>query len=122
LNYTFDHDFNNILAENFTLRVILPEGASNVKVHLPFSVDSMETSSYFSTLDYIGKTLITIKKKNVHSLLHGQAFQVSYDFSDQAMFIEPMYVIVFFFACYLAAIVSARLDLNLEDAKKKKSN
>jgi hypothetical protein len=29
---------------------------------------------------------------------------------------------VFFFACYLAAIVSARLDLNLEDAKKKKSN
>ena len=119
LNYTFDHDLSDILAENFTLRVILPEGATNVKVHLPFAVDSMETSSYFSTLDYIGKTLITITKKNVRSLLHKQPFQVSYDFSDQAMFIEPMYVIVFFFACYIAAIVSARLDLNLDDGKKK---
>jgi oligosaccharyltransferase complex subunit alpha (ribophorin I) len=60
LNYTFDHDYSEILAENFTLRIILPEGATNVKVHIPFAVDSMETSSYFSTLDYIGKTLITI--------------------------------------------------------------
>jgi oligosaccharyltransferase complex subunit alpha (ribophorin I) len=82
LNYTFDHDYSDVLAENFTLRVILPEGATNVQVHLPFAVDSMETSAYFSTLDYIGKTLITITKKNVHSLLHKQPFQVSYDFSD----------------------------------------
>lgn len=122
MNYTFDHDFNDILAENYTLRVILPEGATNVKVHLPFAVDSMETGSYFSTLDYIGKTLITIRKQNVHSVLHRQPFQVSYEFSDQAMFIEPMYVIVFFFACFLVAIISARLDLNLDEGKKKKSN
>ncbi len=122
MNYTFDHDFNDILAENYTLRVILPEGATNVKVHLPFPVDSMETGSYFSTLDYIGKILVTIRKENVHSLLHKQPFQVSYDFSYQAMFIEPAYVIVFFFACFVVAIVSARLDLNLDEAKKKKSN
>jgi hypothetical protein len=38
------------------------------------------------------------------------------------MFIEPMYVMVFFFACYMVAIVSARIDLNLEEGKKKKSN
>lgn len=122
MNYTFDHDFNDILAENYTLRVILPEGATNVKVHLPFPVDSMKTGSYFSTLDYIGKILVTIRKENVHSLLHKQPFQVSYDFSYQAMFIEPAYVIVFFFACFVVAIVSARLDLNLDEAKKKKSN
>lgn len=82
----------------------------------------METGAYFSTLDYIGKTLVTIRKQNVHSLLHKQPFQVSYDFSDSAMLIEPLYVIVFFFACFLVAIVSARLDLNLDEAKKKKSN
>ena len=121
-NYTFDHDLSDILAENYTLKIILPEGATNVKVHIPFEVDSMETSPYFSTLDYIGKTLITIKKNNVHSQLHKQPFQVSYDFSDQAMFIEPMYVIVFFFACYLAAIFYARIDLSFKDDKQKKLN
>ena len=31
-NYTFDHDFDSIVAENFTLKVILPEGATNIKV------------------------------------------------------------------------------------------
>ena len=31
-NYTFDHDFKDILAENFTLKVILPEGSTNIKV------------------------------------------------------------------------------------------
>jgi hypothetical protein len=47
------------------------------------------------------------------------AFAPTARFHHQAMFIEPMYVIVFFFACYIAAIVSARLDLNLDDGKKK---
>ena len=31
-NTTFLHDFNNFLAENFTIKVILPEGATNIKV------------------------------------------------------------------------------------------
>lgn len=31
-NYTFLHDYNDILAENYTLKIILPEGATNIKV------------------------------------------------------------------------------------------
>lgn len=29
------HDFNSFLAENYTLKVILPEGATNIKVISP---------------------------------------------------------------------------------------
>jgi oligosaccharyltransferase complex subunit alpha (ribophorin I) len=75
-NYTFDFDMSNILAENYTLKINLPEGATNIKVHLPFDVDSMEEGLYFSTLDYIGRPSITIKKSNVYSSLHKQPFQV----------------------------------------------
>jgi hypothetical protein len=32
LNYTFLHDYDNILVENYTLKIILPEGATNIKV------------------------------------------------------------------------------------------
>ena len=84
---------------------------------MPFEVDSIETSSYFSTLDYIGKPLITIKKSNVVSLIHKQPFQVSYEFSNQGMLIEPAYVIAFFFAFFLVAILYTRIDLSFKDDK-----
>jgi len=39
-NFTFLHNIEDILAENYTLKIILPEGATNIKAHLPFAVDS----------------------------------------------------------------------------------
>jgi Ribophorin I len=87
-------------------------------VHVPFEVSSVETGSYFSTLDYIGRPQITIRKDNVISTLHKHPFQVSYEFSAQGMFIEPIYVIVFFFACFTLAIAYARVDLSFQDKKK----
>lgn len=74
LNYTFDHDFSDIIAENYSLTIILPEGSSKIKVHLPFPVDLIEESLSFSTLDYIGRPKISIKKSNVISTLHKVPF------------------------------------------------
>jgi oligosaccharyltransferase complex subunit alpha (ribophorin I) len=108
-----------ILAENYTLKVILPEGASSIKVHLPFAVDSLDESLYFSTLDYIGRPQLTIKKTNVISSLHKESFQVSYEMSANALLIEPLYVIAFFFTCFLSAIIYTRVDLSFRDEKKK---
>lgn len=84
-------------------------------------MDSIEEGSYFSTLDYIGRPQIRIRKANVISSLHKQPIQVSYEFSDQGMFIEPMYLIAFSFACYLVAILYSRSDLTFKDDKKHKS-
>ena len=75
-NFTFMHDIEDILAENYTLKVILPEGATNIKVTLPFKVDHQETGLHFSTLDYIGRPTLIIKKANVISSLHDDYFQV----------------------------------------------
>lgn len=121
-NYTFDHDFSEIVAENYTLKVILPEGATDIKVHLPFGVDSVSEDLYFSTLDYIGRPQLIIKKANVYSQLHKQPFQVSYHMSAQGLLIEPLYVIAFFFICFLAAIIYGRIDLGFKDEKKLKTN
>ena len=46
-------------------------------MHLPFDVDSSETGLYFSTLDYIGRPVLTITKKNVYKFYHDHPFQVS---------------------------------------------
>jgi hypothetical protein len=86
---------------------------------VPFSLDSVESGLHFSTLDYIGRPSLTITKKNVHKLIHNEAFQVSYDFQNQGLFIEPLYVIAFFFVCYLSAILYGRVNFNFDDDKKK---
>lgn len=69
-NFTFLHNYENILAENYTLKVILPEGATNIVAHLPFEVDSEERGLHFSTLDYLGRPVVIIKKNNVVSSIH----------------------------------------------------
>mmetsp|Transcript_20050 Transcript_20050/g.19029 ORF Transcript_20050/g.19029 Transcript_20050/m.19029 type:complete len:137 (+) Transcript_20050:553-963(+) len=117
-NFTFLHDFEDILAENFTLEVILPEGSTNVQTYLPFEVDEDERSLHFSTLDYIGRPVVVIKKANVISSLHKQYFQVSYTFESTSLFIEPLYVIVFVFILFLASIYLARFDMHFDDKAK----
>ena len=47
------------------MRVILPEGAVNIKHELPFSVDSYHTEMTYSYLDTIGRPTLIFKKKNV---------------------------------------------------------
>jgi oligosaccharyltransferase complex subunit alpha (ribophorin I) len=61
LNFTFLHEFDDILAENYTLKVVLPEGAENVKVFIPFQVGSIKHELSFSTLDYIGRPTLNIQ-------------------------------------------------------------
>lgn len=53
-----------------------------LQAHLPFEVGSEERGSYFSTLDYIGRPVVIIKKANVISSLHDKYFQVYYNITN----------------------------------------
>lgn len=48
-------------------------------MHLPFEVDSEERSLHYSTLDYIGRPVVILKKANAINLLHGYYFQVRFN-------------------------------------------
>lgn len=61
--------------------------------------------------------MIVIKKSNVISSLHKENFQISYTFSNSALFIEAIYVIVFVFILFLLAIYFARFDMHFDDKK-----
>ncbi len=65
LNFTFLHNYNDIMSENYTLKVILPEGATDIKMHMPFEVDSITDEVVFSYLDFYGRPVKVIKKENV---------------------------------------------------------
>ena len=73
-NFTFMHDFSNIVAENYTVKVVLPEGSSEVFIHIPFDIDDQYFETQFQTLDYEGRPALIIKKKNSINYLHDVHF------------------------------------------------
>ena len=87
----FGFPFAELLAEEYELRIIFPEGSKDIKVNskqnkkifnqffnqvdLPFEVDSNEMTKTFSFLDIEGRPTMVIKKRLV-SEFHHQGFKV----------------------------------------------
>lgn len=65
LEVPFMHNYDVLLAENYTFEVILPFGASDIKYELPFSDEESYIESSQLTLDFFGTPKLVIKKKNV---------------------------------------------------------
>lgn len=62
-NFTFLHDYDVLIAENYTVKVSLPYGATNIKVDLPFEVNYLSTEEkFYDTLDFFGTPMIVFTK------------------------------------------------------------
>lgn len=59
------HAFEDSLTEDYVVRVILPEGASDIEIEVPAAlknfVDKIYLDKFFGTLDYFGRPMIVIK-------------------------------------------------------------
>ena len=68
LEVNFMHDFEDSLTEDYTVRIILPEGATGIDVEVPGAlknfVDEIYLDKYFGTLDYFGRPMVVIKQSN----------------------------------------------------------
>lgn len=64
LNTTFGFPFKQIIAENLIVKVILPEGAKDIKSHLPFKVEDQYEELEHSYLDTIGRPVLVLEKRN----------------------------------------------------------
>lgn len=80
-NYTLLYNYNTIPVDSYTLKVVLPEGATHYKVslnalsqllqvHLPIDAESIEEDLTYTTLDYFGRPTLVIKLSNVVPNLH----------------------------------------------------
>lgn len=98
--------------DNFKLKIILPEGAKNIDVHLPFAFDSEERKITYSYLDTTGRPTIILEKKNICDD-HFQYFQVSYKMPFYYPLQKPLIVSLFYFVIFLASMIWTRLDLRI---------
>ena len=77
------HAFDKSITEDYAVKVILPEGASNIQLELASDIDpnSIEMGKYFGTLDYFGRPMIIIKKTNAVHDICDSTIRVKYNFT-----------------------------------------
>ncbi|KAJ3070858.1 hypothetical protein HDU99_002567 [Rhizoclosmatium hyalinum] len=112
LNVKFMGSLSNVTIEDARLRVVLPEGATNVKVALPFPADSEEHSRFYTNLDTIGRPNVVIGKKNAADE-YAVDVQISYEYPPFELLRKPLVVSATFFGLLLAGLIYARLDFSL---------
>eukprot|EP01102_Stenamoeba_stenopodia_P018754 TRINITY_DN6940_c0_g1_i1.p1 TRINITY_DN6940_c0_g1~~TRINITY_DN6940_c0_g1_i1.p1 ORF type:complete len:626 (+),score=154.03 TRINITY_DN6940_c0_g1_i1:51-1928(+) len=112
LNVSFSAANNFLSIDDYTLRIILPEGASDIKPVLPFDVDSESEERHFTYLDVSGRPVLVLKKKNIVNE-HDQQLYVLYRFKSTAMLQEPLLLVTAFFVFFLSIIVITRIDLSI---------
>lgn len=112
LNVSFASDLGQVFVEDYTVRIILPEGASITDVKVPFSVDRSETK-HFTYLDTTGRPVLVLTKRNVVPE-HNVAIIVEYHFSWITKWHEPLLIAAAFFVLLSLVMVYVRFQLSIK--------
>ncbi|CAG8495429.1 4520_t:CDS:2 [Acaulospora morrowiae] len=112
LNIPFINPLKNAVYDKVQVRIILPEGASNVKVETPFPVDR-ETHTVLKTyFDSKGRYLVVLDKYNVVSE-YSVPFQISYEYDSLELLRKPLVASTFFFWGFLLSIIYSRMEFTI---------
>ena len=76
-----DHVFDDMLVEDFTLKVILPEFSDVGKFNAPYPTERLKDRLHFTYLDYVGRPVITVRSKGVLTEKQIMDFQLEFKYS-----------------------------------------
>lgn len=114
---SFGIPFSKPVASYVKTSVALPEGAYDVKVNLPFEVDTLEYNVRYTYLDsqlFGGRTVVEFVKTNVvHE--HFETFSISYRYSPVRIYFKVAMLVVGFFMFFMSFSFLGRLDMSLKD-------
>jgi oligosaccharyltransferase complex subunit alpha (ribophorin I) len=71
------HIFDHMVVDDALVRIILPEGATNIEIETPYTVTRLPDSLHFTYLDVKGRPVVEIAAKNLVEN-HIQPFKVPY--------------------------------------------
>jgi hypothetical protein len=104
------HAYEGFIADNFTLTVTLPTGASDIKVEIPdltsftYSTDNL----YFGTLDFIGRPQVRINLNNANAVMHSKDFRLKFKMDMWSIIQKPVALSLVLFGFLFAFIVINR--------------
>ncbi|RWS28179.1 Dolichyl-diphosphooligosaccharide--protein glycosyltransferase subunit 1-like protein [Leptotrombidium deliense] len=107
-----DHIFDNSIIDEALVSIILPEGASNVRLRLPYSVNREKDQVHYTYLDTVGRPVIVLRKSNLVEQ-HIQDFEIHYNYNKLYMLQEPLLIVLALFCLCIVVIIYVRLDFSL---------
>ena len=113
-----DHIYDNLVIEDATIKIILPEGASILKVVPPFEVERLPDQIKLSYLDLVGRTIVTLKKKNLVEE-HIQNIEILYDYNQLWKLQEPLLILGTLVLLAISIFIYSKLDFSLVKRKEK---
>lgn len=116
-----DHIYDNFVVDEAIVKVILPEGASNINYRSAYSVDRLKDQKHYTYLDTIGRTVLVFHKNNLVEQ-HIQDLEVHYTYQKILMLQEPLLVVAALFALCILVIVYVRLDFSISKNPQKQSS
>jgi oligosaccharyltransferase complex subunit alpha (ribophorin I) len=108
-----DHLFDDMLVEDAEIRVILPEGVSNIELSTPYPVKRESNGKHFTYLDTTGRTVVVFKSIGGLTEMHIQDFQLQFTFTHKSMLVEPLILVSAFLLLFLLSIIYMRLDFSI---------
>ena len=134
LEVDFMHGYDKSLTEDYAVKVILPEGAQNIRVILPsgcgITEENISMSKFFGTLDWFGRPQVKISKKNAVHDLCDDTLRVKYTFDNSKdMALEPICMFSMVFSLFIICMILTRIGFDtgvpnkkIVDESKQKTN
>lgn len=119
VNVTFGMPYNDMLARNYKVKIVLPEGADNVKVNLPIDkAYKVEEDKEYGCLDLFGRKAVIITLNDMYDEFKTDVL-VTYDYTNGMLFVKP-FILMFYFVCiFMFIIFCSRADLTLHRKQEK---
>uniref|UniRef100_A0A0K0E828 Dolichyl-diphosphooligosaccharide--protein glycosyltransferase subunit 1 n=1 Tax=Strongyloides stercoralis TaxID=6248 RepID=A0A0K0E828_STRER len=116
-----DKVFSNFVIEKVTVKVVLPERSSNIKLVTPFSVTKLPSDVHYTFLDTVGRPVTVFEVTNVVDN-HVQNFSLFYNYSLSFLFMDVGIAIGAFATLFAVVIFITRLDFSIGKTDTSKKN
>jgi len=107
-----DHIYDDMIVDEALIKVILPEGSSQIELITPYAVHRNPNELYFTYLDTVGRPVVSFSKTNLIEN-HITDFDIKYKFSKISLLQEPILLITFVFIIFILTIIFLRLDFSI---------
>lgn len=104
---------SSILTEKYTIRIILPEGASHVNLFIgsePVDMGKVSQGVSFGYLDFTGRPTFIVE--NLKGLFKDQKLKVTYNYDYFLIFKKPLLVFAAIFSILILLVVVKRLNMS----------
>jgi len=107
-----DHIFDDMIVDELTVKIILPEGCKGIEFNPPYDVKQENLQRHYTYLDTLGRPVIVAHKTNLVEQ-HILDFELHYTFQKVLLLQEPLLVVGAFYLLFLTVIIYVRLDFSI---------